>query len=573
MRSVRNKILGPVLILAALAVITGAMGIIQLNRVVTKAEVITDNYLQSVEKAGNISANTQKFTRLVYSYAACDTTEQERAVQQSLVVVKQEMDELMRDFESDLDPEEEAAYQKFKSVYTTKLLPQLKVLEGAIGTGTMRQTISLSSKNLNSLCDDIEASLEELTTVERNLADEAVDEMEHTYYFAVSVSIVLFIVTTAMIVVCIYVSNFLIARKLVIANKQFSEISRLIQEGNGDLTRRITVKSKDEIGKLIGGINSFIEMLQGVMSKIVNGSNKLNSVVSTVGNNVLSSNDNAQDVSSAMEELSATMQEIAATIQNINENTLAVGDEVAEIAEKTVDISNYSEQMRDRAETLANNAKENKETATEMIGNIMTALKAAIEESKSVERVNELTDEILNISSQTNLLALNASIEAARAGEAGKGFAVVADEIRQLADSSRDTANNIQAINELVTKAVHQLINNSKQISAYIEENVLKDYDGLVEAGEQYSADATYISDTMANFSEKTTRLKQLMDDTVQSIEGITSGVEESANAVTISAGSTTSLVAEMDSITKEMGDSQAIVDELKKEADIFKKF
>ena len=96
------------------------------------------------------------------------------------------------------------------------------------------------------------------------------------------------------------------------------------------------------------------------------------------------------------------------------------------------------------ADSLAKSADENKRTTDEMVGNIVGTLKKAIEDSKSVERVNELTGEILNISSQTNLLALNASIEAARAGEAGKGFAVVADEIRQLADSSRDTANNIQ---------------------------------------------------------------------------------------------------------------------------------
>ena len=119
----------------------------------------------------------------------------------------------------------------------------------------------------------------------------------------------------------------------------------------------------------------------------------------------------------------------------------------------------------------------NKETTSRMITDIIETLKAAIEESKSVDRVNELTEEILSVSSQTNLLALNASIEAARAGEAEKRFAVVADEIRKLADSTRETANNIQSINALVTQAVNKLANNSQRDRRIHRRTIMPDYD------------------------------------------------------------------------------------------------
>jgi methyl-accepting chemotaxis protein len=288
---------------------------------------------------------------------------------------------------------------------------------------------------------------------------------------------------------------------------------------------------------------------------------------------VATSNDNAQDVSSALEELSATMEEIAATVQNVTDNAESVNDEVLNIADKSEEMNVQARDMRVRADELAKKATDNKKVTDDMISEIMDSFKQAIEESKSVERVNELTGEILSISSQTNLLALNASIEAARAGEAGRGFAVVADEIRELADSSRDTANNIQAINEHVTKAVHALVDNSNAIIKFIDETVLPDYDNFVKSGEQYNEDASYVSETMEDFSEKTEQLKQIMKKIVESIEGISKAVEESANAVTSSAMSTSSLVGDMQSIDVQMNNSKATVDDLMVEADVFKKF
>ena len=229
--------------------------------------------------------------------------------------------------------------------------------------------------------------------------------------------------------------------------------------------------------------------------------------------------------------------------------------------------------MKQRADLLSKNAEENKQQTNKMIGNIVTTLKEAIKESKSVSKVNELTEDILSISSQTNLLALNASIEAARAGEAGKGFAVVADEIRELADSSRDTANNIQAINELVVKAVNSLVDNSNAIIKFIDETILPDYDGFVKSGVKYNEDAGYISENMNDFSAKTEELKKVMDNMVEAIDGISKAIEESANAVTSSAMNTSSLVEEMNNINKQMGESQGAVSDLINETAAFKKF
>lgn len=572
MNSVKNKIMIPVFLLAVIAVVTSILSIMNADSISKKGNDIANNYLVTIENVGYLSESTQKLTRSAYSYIVAEGDAAKKSVKDNIESIKSEIDGYMKDYEQSLDENEETAYSAYKNYYS-QFLTQFAVLEKYVDTNQTVNASKLANNNLVDVCNSLESALDDMTNNEVEAADRAMRQMHALAAFAKTTGGVCLVVAIGALIVAFLISTRKVVNPIVKTNKELKEISALINDNNGDLTKRVNVKSSDEIGQLAQGINQFLDILQNTIGKIVEGSKNLDNMINSVGENVTVSNDNAQDVSSAMEELSATMQEIAATIQTVSDNTESVGKNVVDIADKTEQINNYSQDMRERADSLAKSADENKRTTDEMIGNIVGTLKKAIEDSKSVERVNELTGEILNISSQTNLLALNASIEAARAGEAGKGFAVVADEIRQLADSSRDTANNIQAINEHVTSAVYQLIDNSNKIIKYIEETILADYDSFVQAGAQYNEDACYISETMQEFAEKTEKLKELMKNTVESIEGISSGVEQSANAVTSSAVSTSQLVEQMNSIDKEMSESRNTVGELKAQTDVFKNF
>lgn len=572
MNSVKNKIMIPVLLLAVIAVATSILSIMNADSISKKGNDIANNYLVTIENVGYLSESTQKLTRSAYSYIVAEGDAAKKSVKDNIESLKSEIDGYMKDYEQTLDENEETAYSSYKNYYS-QFLSQFAVLEKYVDTNQTVNASKLANNNLVDVCNSLESALDNMINSEVEAADHAMRQMHALSAFAKTTGGACLVVAIGALIVAFLVSTRKVVNPIVKTNKELKEISTLINDNNGDLTKRVNVKSSDEIGQLAQGINQFLDILQNTIGKIVEGSKNLDNMINSVGENVTVSNDNAQDVSSAMEELSATMQEIAATIQTVNDNTESVGKNVVDIADKTEQINNYSQDMRERADSLAKSADENKRTTDEMVGNIVGTLKKAIEDSKSVERVNELTGEILNISSQTNLLALNASIEAARAGEAGKGFAVVADEIRQLADSSRDTANNIQAINEHVTSAVYQLIDNSNKIINYIEETIFADYDSFVQAGAQYNEDACYISETMQEFAEKTEKLKELMKNTVESIEGISSGVEQSANAVTSSAVSTSQLVEQMNSIDKEMSESRNTVGELKAQTDVFKNF
>ena len=223
--------------------------------------------------------------------------------------------------------------------------------------------------------------------------------------------------------------------------------------------------------------------LQEILKLIIENTNYMENVVAEVDGSVVKSNDSASDLSAMTEELSATMQDVGLAVNTINDNADNILKDVEIIATKSDDINQFSKEMKANAEKIESDARYNMVQTGEKVGNILDVLNKAIEDSKSVDQVNNLTNDILNISSQTNLLALNASIEAARAGEAGKGFAVVADEIRQLADSSRETANKIQSINSVVVAAVNNLSDNANNLVSYLQQTILPEFQTFVDGG------------------------------------------------------------------------------------------
>ena len=212
------------------------------------------------------------------------------------------------------------------------------------------------------------------------------------------------------------------------------------------------------------------------------------------------------------------------------------------------------------------------ETGTR-VSEILTVLNSAIEDSKSVDQVNMLTNDILSISAKTNMLALNASVEAARAGEAGRGFGVVAEEIRKLADSSKAAANRIQDTNVIVTNAVYNLSGNANNLIDFLNESILPELNAFVQSGVQYRENASYIENVMNEFTDKTDRLKQTMDEIASSISAITQAIDEGVKGVNGAAQSTQVLVRDMETISNQMEENQQIAKTLETGTSIFQTF
>lgn len=354
--------------------------------------------------------------------------------------------------------------------------------------------------------------------------------------------ILFFVFIGVQIAILFYVIKFIVipTRK---ASDELDTIINTIEKGEGDLTIRINSKLKDEIGQLTNGVDQFIEQLQSIMLIVRNHSGELDDLAREMNTQIGASNDNASSVSATMEELSASMEEISATLQNIVDSIQSAAQQTEEMRGTAEQGKDFMEEVKGSAITIRTEAVNSKETTVKMIEEIRDILEAAIENSRSVEQINNLTNDILGISNQTNLLALNASIEAARAGEQGKGFAVVADEIRDLAERSKNTANNIQQISTLVTEAVTKLSESATDMIQFVDGTVLSDYDKFVDTANSYHDDADKINEMLNHFFNSATEFSDMMQQVNNGVDGINVAVEESASAVALAATNTAELV------------------------------
>ena len=417
------------------------------------------------------------------------------------------------------------------------------------------------------LMNEVAAFMEQPDTQNAASTAAEIDKISGSILFTNTFGIIVFCVTG---IICLRVIQRTVVKPVRNAASELAAIFEELKKENGDLNKRLTIRNQDEIGELLTGINVFVDASQKSISHMLGNSEELNQIVDCVTSNVTTANSSSESMASTMDRLSATMMEISEIITVDTKNLTAADADMKHVTEKVKDILDYTEEMKQRADQMKTTAQSNKENTYGIVEEISQNLVVAIADSKKVERINELTQDILSIANQTNLLALNASIEAARSGEAGKGFAVVADEIRQLADSSRTTATNIQQISDMVTEAVMNLTVNSENALNYMKESVLKDYDRFADDGRQYNEDAMSINKMLLSFSIQAESLQKNMQKIVQSFSEINQSVEQSAEGISGIAVESTKFVEMMQQISKERERNSVVVKALVEAANQF---
>ena len=505
------KIMVLLLLLAITAISCVGVLVWTLQSVIGTSDQIVSEQVAEQEKISGLSRqftyiNSQVLTHVMTTNSVTMDTLSEKILQ-DIADMEQQIEEFGA-LLSEGDERKEALDST-----SAELAKYRKTVESLLVTSAENKTQAYVSatSNLPMFNEHIENYMNRMLEITAQEMEQAQGQMEQS---AARVPGIISVASIALLVVVIVIMLGL--RLWVIgpvkkATKQVDELVEGIRCNKGDITKRIHVGSRDEVGRLAIAINDLVAQMQIIIRAITEGCGQMEEKQADIISNVEKVNATADHTMQNLGIMSEGMQLVTGAIDGVQQDTGVLDHTVENMLEVAQNGRNYAADIKEKAGKMKVTAVESKQEATLVMKEIDTAMTESIANSRQIHKITELTEEILGIAGTTNLLALNASIEAARAGEAGRGFAVVAEEIRKLADSSRESANNIQEISNRVVESVEELSENATRLLEFMNTRVMKDYDALEDTGSNYHEAADHVDEMMNEFGQKIDELLSVL--------------------------------------------------------------
>lgn len=346
-------------------------------------------------------------------------------------------------------------------------------------------------------------------------------------------SLVTMIVVAAVIALIIIVFVVLFMTGLI--GRMLAPIQMLKQFASGDFSENIVCEKvipkeyKNETEQIRTATTEVRQQIREIILNTKQEAGNISTIAESTSEKMTILNQNISGISNLVNQVMGQTTQARELTKSIKDHGKELGDAIKNVANKAGEAAEQSGNIMERAGKQHEISKQSAKEAVALYQGTKDNLERAINDSKRVQEIDSLTEEILAISSQTNLLALNASIEASRAGEAGKGFAVVADEIRQLADNSRQAVDKIRQVTESVVQNVAFLSKNSGKLLEFMNEKVMEDYRGMTELAEVYQKDAAFYNDISGELGASSKEMSTSMIEINESIVSITELVREIA--------------------------------------------
>jgi methyl-accepting chemotaxis protein len=560
--TIRKKLIGAFSLIIAILIGLGVYSLSTIYTVKTSSQVVANEWIKRVDYAHSINNSLSNFVMLENKHIATASQTDKAILESKITTTQDEIAEKVKEYQNMLHSSEDKEMLETINAELGKTFDVFKKVKPLSEANKTEEALAIIRDESKTTSDILAYRLRQLAKYNSENAKKASDEANALYNKS---RFILIGIIVAAIIACVVFAVLIILAITTPINKLKRSLIALAENG-GDLTQKINIKSKDEIGDLAEGVNEFIDNIRNIMLDVSSCSENVAYVASEATGLLAGLRNIVDDTSVIIDKLTLGMEETSATAEEIASSSNDINQNVGFLTEKAQNASLEANKINSRAQKLKDNALNSSNNSQLIYKETKEKLEAAIKKSQTVEQINILSKSILEISEQTNLLALNAAIEAARAGEAGRGFAVVADEIRKLAEDSKNAVVEIQKVAHEVVASVENLSDSSKKIMSFIDTTITKDYMEMVKTGEQYSSDAVFVDGLVGDISGTSEELTASVDSIINAIEDVARTVSHGAEGTLDMARKIADIVAKVNEV-QENTDISSISAQTLKEA------